>query len=81
MVSHDLVCRVFGSSSVIMGDRRNIHHSIHRSLESNDRVEVEAAIFATTQLCPHSKLFASGVCEKIAIMVQGKGLCLLMGII
>ena len=55
-----------------MGERRNVHHSIHRSLESNDRVEVEAAIFATSQLCPHSKLFASGVCEKIAIMVQGE---------
>lgn len=70
-VARAVTLRVFGSSSVIMGDRRNIHHSIHRSLESNDRVEVEAAIFATTQLCPHSKLFASGVCEKIAIMVQG----------
>ena len=54
-----------------MAERRNIHHSIHRSLESNDRVEVEAAIFATSQLCLRSKCFASGVCEKIANMVQG----------
>ena len=54
-----------------MAERKNIHHSIHRSLESNDRVEVEAAIFATSQLCLHSKCFASGVCEKIANMVQG----------
>eukprot|EP00731_Ephydatia_muelleri_P027688 Em0019g561a len=70
-VARAVTLRVFGSSSAIMGERRNVHHSIHRSLESNDRVEVEAAIFATSQLCPHSKLFASGVCEKIAIMVQG----------
>ena len=47
--------------------------SIHRSLDSNDRVEVEAAIFATSCLCQHSCTFAAGVCEKIASMVQGEG--------
>ena len=47
-------------------------HSIHRGLESNDQVEVEAAIYATSCLCKHSATFASSVCEKIAGMVQGE---------
>ena len=46
--------------------------SIHQGLESNDQVEVEAAIYATSCLCRHSATFASSVCEKIAGMVQGK---------
>ena len=46
-------------------------YSIHQGLESNDQVEVEAAIYATSCLCRHSATFASSVCEKIAEMVQG----------
>ena len=46
--------------------------SIHRGLESTDNVEVDAAIFATSCLCGHSRTFASGVCEKVTSMVQSE---------
>lgn len=70
-VARAITLRVFGSIASIIAERKNVHHSIHRSMDSNDQVEVEAAIFATTCLCRHSGTFAAGVCEKIASMVQG----------
>ena len=45
--------------------------SIHHGLDSNNQVEVEAAIYATSCLVKHSPTFAAGVCEKIAAAVQG----------
>jgi len=62
--------RVFGCVAAIISERKNVHHrlvvsvsvfvhiilsSIHRGLESNDMVEVEAAIFAVNCFCQHSK--------------------------
>jgi len=65
---------VFGCVAAIISERKNVHHrlvasvclcvcdvilsSIHRGLESNDMVEVEAAIFAVNCFCQHSKYVA-----------------------
>lgn len=70
-VARAIVLRVFGCIAAIIAERKNVHHSIRRGLESNDMVEVEAAIFAVNCFCQHSKSFSSAMCEKIADMVQG----------
>ena len=51
--------------------RRFTLYSIHHGLESTDQVEASAAIYATHCLCEHSAIFAAGVYDKIATMIQG----------
>lgn len=70
-VARAITLRVYGAIASIVAERKNVHHSIHRGLDSNDQVEVEGAIFAVSSLCQYSASFATGVCEKISGMVQG----------
>ena len=53
------------------GNAVTCKHSIHHGLESTDQVEASAAIYATHCLCEHSAIFAAGVYDKIATMIQG----------
>lgn len=49
-----------------------VHHSIRRSLDSHDSVEVEAAIYAARMFAAQSKLFAVSMCSKISNMIRGQ---------
>lgn len=49
-----------------------VHHSIRRSLDSHDSVEVEAAIYAARMFAAQSKLFAISMCSKISDMIRGQ---------
>lgn len=49
-----------------------VHHSIRRSLDSHDSVEVEAAIYAAQMFAAQSKLFAVSMCSKISDMIKGQ---------
>jgi len=62
---------MLGSVSRMISEKKNAHHSVQQGLDSHDRVEQEAAIFATTQFASHSHKFASSICNKIAAMLQG----------
>ena len=50
-----MVCRTLGNFAGILSERKNIHHSISSSLDSNDLVELEAAIAAAKQYAAQSK--------------------------
>uniref|UniRef100_F6RSZ1 Uncharacterized protein n=1 Tax=Ciona intestinalis TaxID=7719 RepID=F6RSZ1_CIOIN len=66
-----ITLRMLGSVACIIKDKKNAHHSIQQGLDSHDRVEQDAAIYATIQFASHSHQFASSICNKIAAMLQG----------
>ncbi|GFG33765.1 hypothetical protein Cfor_05491 [Coptotermes formosanus] len=70
-VARALTLRTLGSVAGIIPERQQVHHSIRRSLDSHDTVEVEAAIYAAMQFAAQSKLFAVSMCNKISDMIQG----------
>ncbi|XP_077996491.1 integrator complex subunit 7-like [Glandiceps talaboti] len=70
-VARAITLRVLGSIAAIIADRKNVHHSIHNSLDSHDAEELEAAIFAANRFSAESRDFAVGICNKIADMIQG----------
>lgn len=49
-----------------------VHHSIRRSLDCHDLVQVEAAIYAAQMFAAQSKLFAIFMCSKISDMIRGQ---------
>lgn len=51
---------------------QQVHHSIRRSLDSHDNVEIEAAIYAAIQFAEQSKTFAVSMCNKVSVMIQGQ---------
>ncbi|XP_044738328.1 integrator complex subunit 7 [Chrysoperla carnea] len=71
-VARALTLRTLGACAGIIPERQQVHHSIHRSLDSNDAVEVEAAIKAAEQFAAKSKTFAISMCNKISDMIQGQ---------
>nr|XP_039249047.1 integrator complex subunit 7-like [Styela clava] len=66
-----ITLRMLGSIACIISDEKSVHHSIRQGLDSHDRVEQEAAIYATIQFASHSGEFATSICNKIATMLQG----------
>ncbi|CAK8677491.1 unnamed protein product [Clavelina lepadiformis] len=66
-----ITLRMLGSVACIIGEKKNAHHSIQQGLDSHDRVEQDAAIFATIQFASYSREFASSICNKISAMLQG----------
>ncbi|XP_075234505.1 integrator complex subunit 7-like [Lycorma delicatula] len=70
-VARALSLRTLGSMAGIIPERQHVHHSIRRSLDSHDSVEVEAAIQAAMQFAAQSKSFALSMCNKISDMIQG----------
>ena len=70
-VARALTLRTLGSVAGIIPERQQVHHSIRRSLESHDTVEVEAAIYAANQFASQSKTFALSMCNKMSDMIQG----------
>ncbi|KAK3926066.1 Integrator complex subunit 7 [Frankliniella fusca] len=70
-VARALTLRTLGSVAGIIPERQHVHHSIRRSLDSHDSVEVEAAIYAANQFASQSKTFALSMCNKMSDMIQG----------
>lgn len=66
-----LLFRVLGSIASIISERKSVHHSIHTGLDSHDKVEMEAAIYAVSSFAAESKAFANGICNKLADLIQG----------
>lgn len=54
-IARALTLRTLGAVAGIIPERQQVHHSIRRSLDSHDNVEVEAAIFAAIQFAAQSK--------------------------
>lgn len=71
-IARALTLRTLGAVAGMIPERQQVHHSIRRSLDSHDAVEVEAAIFAAMQFASQSKTFAVSMCNKISDMIQGQ---------
>lgn len=56
-IARALTLRTLGSVASIIPEKEQVHHAIRRSLDSNDTVEVEAAIHASTLFAAQSKYF------------------------
>lgn len=69
-VARALALRTLGAVAGIIPERQNVHHAIRRGLDSHDNVEVDAAIYATTQFAAHSNAFAISMCNKLSDMVE-----------
>ena len=54
-IARALTLRTMGSLSALIPERKHVHHSIRVGLDSNDRVEVYAAIYAATCFAKRSK--------------------------
>ncbi|KAK4882914.1 hypothetical protein RN001_006233 [Aquatica leii] len=72
-IARALTLRTLGAVAGIIPERQQVHHSIRRSLDSHDNVEVEAAIYAAIQFAAQSKTFAISMCNKVSDMIQGQG--------
>ncbi|XP_060801555.1 integrator complex subunit 7 [Amyelois transitella] len=71
-VARALALRTLGAVAGIIPERQNVHHAIRRGLDSHDNVEVDAAIYATTQFAAHSNTFAVAMCNKLSDMVESE---------
>ncbi|CAD7091372.1 unnamed protein product [Hermetia illucens] len=69
-VARALTLRTLGAVSRVIPEKQQVHHSIRRALDSNDTVEVEAAIYASVQFAAQSKTFAISMCSKIGSMIE-----------
>ncbi|KAL4238895.1 Integrator complex subunit 7 [Mactra antiquata] len=69
-IARAITLRTLGNISLIVAERKNIHHSITVSLDSNDAVEVNAAIFGAQKFSEQSKVFAANICDKISDMIH-----------
>eukprot|EP00118_Oscarella_pearsei_P012204 m.87643 g.87643 ORF g.87643 m.87643 type:complete len:287 (+) comp36552_c2_seq1:637-1497(+) len=74
-IARALTLRMFGGLAPVVAERKNVHHSVRTGLESHDKLEQEAAIFAAVKLCKKSGVFSAGICNKVAEMIQGRGSC------
>jgi len=69
-IARAVTLRVFGNIACIASERKNIHHCIRTSLDSNDMVEKEAAIFALKCFSEQSRCFVESIWLKVAKTVQ-----------
>ncbi|XP_052770022.1 integrator complex subunit 7-like [Mya arenaria] len=69
-VARAVTLRALGNISLIIAERKNIHHSIVVSLDSHDAVEVQAAIFAAQKFSEQSSVFAGNICDRISEMIH-----------
>lgn len=54
-VARSITLRTLGAVAGVIPEQEQVHHAIRRSLDSHDRVEVEAAIQASVQFAAQSK--------------------------
>lgn len=70
-VARALTLRTLGAVADIIPERRQAHHNIRHALDSQDVVEVRAAIYAASRFAARSKSFALNMCTKISDLVRG----------
>ncbi|XP_023336904.1 integrator complex subunit 7 [Eurytemora carolleeae] len=70
-VARALTLRTLGALAGILFDRKQVHHKVRSSLDSQDSVEVEAAIFAAERFSARSRTFSVDMCPKLLEMIQG----------
>lgn len=70
-VARALTLRTLGAVAGIVPEKKQIHHNIRNSLDSNEAVELSAAIYAAGQFASQSKMFAINMCSKISEMIRG----------
>ena len=66
-----LTLRTLGAVASIIPERRQAHHNIRSALDSQDSIELRAAIYAASRFAARSKSFAVNMCEKISDMIKG----------
>ncbi|OWF54349.1 integrator complex subunit 7-like isoform X2 [Mizuhopecten yessoensis] len=69
-VARALTVRTLGSMASVIPERKTVHHTIVTGLDSNDRLEVDAAVFAAKRFAAQSHTFAANICSKIATMIE-----------
>ncbi|KAJ3296135.1 Integrator complex subunit 7 [Borealophlyctis nickersoniae] len=69
-VARSLTLRLLGYMSPMVHDRFEVHHSIRQYLDSKETMELEAAIFAAGRVSIKSPVFAAGICDTIAEMID-----------
>ena len=70
-VARALTLRTLGAVAAIIPERKQVHHSIRQALDSQDSVELRAAIYAAARFAARSTSFAVNMCEKISDMIKG----------
>jgi len=70
-VARALTLRVLGSIAAIIPERKAVHHKVRCSLDSQDQVELYAAIYAANKFAARSKTFSTDICPKLLVMIQG----------
>ena len=70
-VARALTLRTLGAVASVIPERKQVHHNIRRALDSQDSVELRAAIYAASRFAARSKSFAVNMCEKISDMIRG----------
>eukprot|EP01117_Protostelium_nocturnum_P008244 TRINITY_DN2943_c0_g2_i1.p1 TRINITY_DN2943_c0_g2~~TRINITY_DN2943_c0_g2_i1.p1 ORF type:complete len:859 (+),score=148.98 TRINITY_DN2943_c0_g2_i1:164-2740(+) len=68
-IARAITLRTLGKLSEIVGDRINIHHGIRKCVESQQREELEAAIYAIENLCKNSPYFSQTMISKLKRMI------------
>eukprot|EP01134_Creolimax_fragrantissima_P000614 CFRG0614T1 len=69
-ISRALLLRLYGALAVVAADSKQIHHSVLTSLDSPDKQEVQAAIFAANRMCEESKTFAIALLRKVVNLME-----------
>jgi len=70
-IARAVTLRLLGEMARIMPERTSVHHAIRCALDSNDKVEMEAAIVAAFCFAKESKTFASSIFSKLTSMIDG----------
>jgi len=70
-VARALTLRTFGSLAGILCNKKQVHQKVRTSLDSNDTVELEAAIYAAERFAAGSKTFSTDICSKLLEMIKG----------
>lgn len=63
-------CRCLAACATVFRDRSNVHHAILEALNSNDEVEVMAAVHAISEFAKVSQKFNAGAIDTIAAKIQ-----------
>lgn len=69
-VARALTLNMLGSMVGVLADDKSVQHSIISSLDSNDKIEVQAALFAANAFAHKSKSFSNIVCAKVSEMMD-----------
>lgn len=70
-LARSITLRTLGNIARIVSGNKNIHHFIRNSLDSNDEIEVDAAIEASVRFAIQSKEFAENIYPKVISMIEG----------